>query len=100
MVKHLLKASMMYKLVRAYNYGRDLQYVKCAVLTIGIDKVWRHINIEHLSLTTWRAFMSFPLARGGFIYWVGKTVFLMMNVETEIVSQLPIPALCKKYQKS
>ncbi|XP_073274836.1 putative F-box protein At4g17200 isoform X2 [Primulina huaijiensis] len=94
-----VEASMKYKVVQPYDYSRGFEYVKCAVLTIGVDQVWRHIDIEHLSLTARRAFMSFPLVCGGFMYWVGETVLLIMNVDTEIVSQFPIPPFGKKYQK-
>ncbi|XP_073042949.1 uncharacterized protein [Primulina eburnea] len=82
-----VEASMKYKVVQVY---RGFEYVKCVVLTIGVDKVWRHIDIEHLSITTKKAVMSFPWVCGGFMYLVRETVLLMMNVETEIVSQFPL----------
>ncbi|KAL9177430.1 hypothetical protein ABFS82_01G057500 [Erythranthe guttata] len=63
----------------------------CAVLTVGVDKSWRNLLTEHLSV-------SEPLTTEGFVHWPhnegeGAYVFTL-NVETEIFTVTPVPQGC------
>ncbi|XP_075507212.1 uncharacterized protein LOC142543694 [Primulina tabacum] len=88
-----VEASMKYKVV--HTHGKTPHGVKTqiAVLTIRVDKVWRHIDIQHISLPAREALMSSPLVTGGYMHWICGTYILTMNVETEFIYQFPIPPL-------
>ncbi|KZV39833.1 hypothetical protein F511_15313 [Dorcoceras hygrometricum] len=65
---------------------------RVAVLTLGVDKVWRHIDIQHLSLKRMEApGMCSPLVTGGYIHWIIRFgCVLTLNVETETIRQFPM----------
>ncbi|XP_073311956.1 uncharacterized protein [Primulina huaijiensis] len=85
-----VEPSMEYKVVT--SYGRLFSAnIQCAVLTIGVDRIWRHIDIQHLSLTTRKALCSLPLTTGAFVHWIDKAVVLTLNMETETIHQFSHP---------
>ncbi|XP_073312078.1 putative F-box only protein 15 [Primulina huaijiensis] len=81
--------SMEYKVVT--SYGSTFGNIQCAVLTIGVDQVWRQIDIQHLSLTTRKALWSLPLTTGAFVHWIYEAVVLTLNMETETIHQFSRP---------
>ncbi|XP_073027033.1 uncharacterized protein [Primulina eburnea] len=90
--------SMEYKVVTSYDRLFSAN-VQCAVLTIGVDRVWRHIDIQHLSLTTRKALCGFPLTTGAFVHWIDKAVVLTLNMETETIHQFSHPPVGLIYGK-
>lgn len=69
------------------------QPTKVAVLTIGVDRVWRHIDVAQLSVTdNWR---SVPFVTGGYVHWICKTFVLTLNVESETIRSFPMPQFPK-----
>ncbi|XP_073036507.1 putative F-box/kelch-repeat protein At1g13200 [Primulina eburnea] len=97
-----VEASMEYKVVHAYCNESFNQCTQIAVLTIGVDKVWRHIDVQHLSRATRGPLMSLPWVTGGYIHWVSETFtfLLTLNVETETIRRFPlpeIPKICGKF---
>ncbi|KZV28842.1 nuclear transcription factor Y subunit C-2 [Dorcoceras hygrometricum] len=90
-----VEASMEYKVVDAFGLG-SFTTMRIAMLTIGVDRVWRHIDIEHLALTTGDAPRGFPLVTGGYVHWIGRTFVLTLNVETETFYKFPMPPLEKR----
>ncbi|KZV15083.1 F-box/kelch-repeat protein-like [Dorcoceras hygrometricum] len=91
-----VEASMEYKVVNACC-REPFTNKQIAVLTIGVDRVWRHIDIEHLPLTTRAAFRGFPLVTGGYVHWIGKTFVLTLNVETVTFCEFPMPRLEERF---
>lgn len=90
--------SMEYKVVTAYHYGFCTN-IQCAVLTIGVDQRWRHIDIQHLSVKTRGVFWTLPLTTGGFVHWTHNDFVLTLNLETEIIHQFPRPPVVLIYGK-
>ncbi|KAL9169145.1 hypothetical protein ABFS82_04G060300 [Erythranthe guttata] len=85
-------ASMHYKVVVAYTY--PYLQVRCAILTMGVDKFWRDVCTEHLPPESKFYVTNNPIATEGFIHWVppdGQTRILTLNVETETITQYPVP---------
>lgn len=64
-------ASMEYKAVLTYSYSCDrvTNVQCCAILTVGKDRYWRHINTYHLPITAREFFISSPVVAGGSIHW-------------------------------
>ncbi|XP_073152789.1 F-box protein At5g07610-like [Henckelia pumila] len=86
------EASMEYKVVQARHCGLfPSKSQNIEILTVGVDRVWRRIDVEHLSLISREAFISKPLVTGAFIHWIGTTFILTLNVETETIFQFPLP---------
>lgn len=88
-----VEASMKYKVVHTHGDVPNGVRTQIAVLTIGVDKVWRHVDLQHISCSAKEALMSSPLVTGGYMHWIRDTCILTMNVETEIICQFPIPQL-------
>ncbi|KAH6755920.1 hypothetical protein C2S53_007046 [Perilla frutescens var. hirtella] len=99
-------ASMVYKVVQPHgqsymvyeNNGRRLStslHVHLAILTVGVDDSWRHVQLQHLPKTFRRLLTQPPLITEGFVHWVwgdapSQRVWTM-NVETEIIAQTDFP---------
>ncbi|KAI3468627.1 hypothetical protein Pfo_025290 [Paulownia fortunei] len=88
-------ASMEYKVVHIYDCDGNSKVWRCAILTVGVDSSWRHVHTEHLSLTAKELLRSIPLITEGFMHWadgsIHSTHVLTLNVETEIITQSPVP---------
>ncbi|CAA0828476.1 Unknown protein [Striga hermonthica] len=82
--------SMEYKVVLPILTG-PFTKEKCYILTVGVDKSWRAVDLGHLSSKATRAFMSTPVITEGFIHWftVYSNIGLTLNVETEIFTETP-----------
>ncbi|KAK6142929.1 hypothetical protein DH2020_023277 [Rehmannia glutinosa] len=95
--------SMEYKVVNTcyfMNGNTDEFEHDCAILTVGVDKSWRRVNIQHLSLTAKELLKRTPFATQGFVHWAQNNLrvvngepqyILTLNVETEIFTQIPVP---------
>ncbi|GFP99265.1 hypothetical protein PHJA_002070400 [Phtheirospermum japonicum] len=87
-------APMQYKVVRTcyLEIGNPFSRKFCAILTVGVDNSWRLVDTQHLSLTAAELFSSCPLVTGGFVHWArGDGFVLTLDVETEIITQIPVP---------
>ncbi|KZV39828.1 F-box/kelch-repeat protein [Dorcoceras hygrometricum] len=93
------EASMVYKVVHARDHNMFPGAPKIAILTLGIDRRWRHIDINHLSLTSRAALMSSPMVTGVYIHWIAETFVLTLNVETETICEFPLPQLETKVRR-
>ncbi|CAA0809552.1 Unknown protein [Striga hermonthica] len=78
------KASKAYKVVLAYRI--DWESDAClAILTVGVDKSWRHLDLatdQYLTEYT----LSRPLVTEGFIHLIFGGIVVTLNVETEVMS--------------
>ncbi|KAL3615574.1 hypothetical protein CASFOL_041235 [Castilleja foliolosa] len=87
-------SSGVYKVVRKNSVLTDLW---CSIMTVGVDTDWgRRVSIEHLSPKAKELFQGFPLTTLGFVHWTKKDCsecVLTMNVESEIITQIPGPRL-------
>ncbi|XP_073017349.1 F-box protein At5g49610-like [Primulina eburnea] len=90
-----VESSMEYKMVRMCRDESIVQKTRIAVLTIGVDEVWRHIDINfcHSQLS----FIWFLFVTGGYVHWTSIEYVLTLNVETEIVRRFPAPQLPKMF---
>ncbi|KAL3615383.1 hypothetical protein CASFOL_041044 [Castilleja foliolosa] len=83
--------SMEYKVVKLYLNREDNQ-LGCIILTVGVDESWRPICTQHLSLEAKENLTSSPLTTEGFLHWAkGGNYVLTLNVETEIITEYPVP---------
>ncbi|KAK6120563.1 hypothetical protein DH2020_045694 [Rehmannia glutinosa] len=104
--------SMKYKVVRTFyltNGNTDqleqgyVEIAYAAILTVGVDKSWRCVNIEHLSLAAKELLVNNLFTTEGFVHWAqnGNVIVskgepqyvLTLNVETEIITEISVP-LC------
>ncbi|XP_073126211.1 uncharacterized protein [Henckelia pumila] len=84
------EASMEYKVVRV-RVGNLGSIVQIVVLTIGVDEVWRCIDV-HLVLPSEILIASMEMqVTGGYVHWFGKNFILTFNAETEAVRLFPRP---------
>ncbi|XP_073127605.1 putative F-box/kelch-repeat protein At1g13200 [Henckelia pumila] len=88
-----VEASVEYKVVYARGNKRYGKPTQIAVLTIGVDRVWRHIDIGHSSQAIRRIV---PIVTGGYVNWMGKTYVLTLNVESETIRWFPIPSFLRR----
>ncbi|KZV39830.1 hypothetical protein F511_15310 [Dorcoceras hygrometricum] len=87
-----VEATMEYKVACMIDVSPLFARTHIAVLTVGVDKVWRYIDIKHLSLETRLAYFSVkPIVTGGYVHWISRTFVLTMNVETESFRLFPVP---------
>ncbi|KAK6142931.1 hypothetical protein DH2020_023279 [Rehmannia glutinosa] len=89
--------SMEYKLVYTcyFRNGNSVSERSCAILTVGVlDKSWRCVRTEHLSLAAKKQFHVKPsMVTDGFVHWaLTNTYVLTLNVETEIITQTRVPS--------
>ncbi|EYU29245.1 hypothetical protein MIMGU_mgv1a025344mg, partial [Erythranthe guttata] len=93
-------ASMEYKVVIISDshdmYGTaPAALLGCVIATVGVDKSWRCVRIQHLSLESKELFKNVPLTTEGFLHWtsgeVGTTRMLTLNVETEVITEIRVP---------
>ncbi|KAK2974970.1 hypothetical protein RJ640_009129 [Escallonia rubra] len=83
-----------YKVVHTYT---DINGNFCfEILTVGVDKAWRPVRTEHLCCANLRTLCSISACIGKFMYWAGGSslCILSLDVETEMISLLPIPKGC------
>ncbi|KAL3630682.1 hypothetical protein CASFOL_023666 [Castilleja foliolosa] len=77
-----------------YDENRDLGL---SIMTVGVDTDWeRCVSTQHLSLKAKKLLKEFPLTTRGFVHWVENNCtehVLTMNVESEIITQIPGPYL-------
>ncbi|XP_073148028.1 uncharacterized protein [Henckelia pumila] len=92
------EASMEYKVVHAFTLQLRTPPNKIAMLTVGVDKVWRQIDVEHLPLTTRIALKTLPLVTGGYVHWIGESFVLTLNVETETFCEFSMPPLLQRFR--
>ncbi|KAL3625062.1 hypothetical protein CASFOL_031730 [Castilleja foliolosa] len=97
-------ASKEYKLVCPFSRKSKLRD-DIAIFTVGVDNDWkRRVNIEHLSQVPRfgiRLLQGKPLCTEGFVHWatrrrlrvMGESEYVLtLNIETEIVTQFPVPS--------
>ncbi|KAK6164398.1 hypothetical protein DH2020_001262 [Rehmannia glutinosa] len=84
-------ASMEYKVVVTHDPDGVLKGQRCAILTVGVDKSWRNVPTEHLSLEARKVFNKGPLITEGFMHWAMGGGVLTLNVETETITETPAP---------
>ncbi|XP_073051470.1 uncharacterized protein [Primulina eburnea] len=76
------EASMKYKAVRlVIRNSRSF----ISVLTIGVDNVWRYLDMQHLSKLAREALSNCPFATHGYVHWIGEFRVVTLNLETEII---------------
>ncbi|XP_075498876.1 F-box protein At5g49610-like [Primulina tabacum] len=83
------EASMEYKVVYACGEEFLNPRTRIHVLTVGVDKVWRCIDINPFDGIAYRS----PFVTGGYVHFIGQTVVLTFNVETEAVCRFSLPQL-------
>ncbi|XP_073275276.1 uncharacterized protein [Primulina huaijiensis] len=76
------EAAMKYKAVRSFfRYSRS----GISVLTIGVDNVWRHLDVQHLSKLGRETLFYYPFATYGYVHWIGESRVVTLNLDTEII---------------
>ncbi|CAA0829135.1 Unknown protein [Striga hermonthica] len=85
-------ASMEYKVVIFYPPDKTPRAV-CHILTAGVDKTWRDVDLGLVSKEASMAFYNIPLVTDGFIHWNHPCThhLLTLNVETETITETPSP---------
>ncbi|CAA0828474.1 Unknown protein [Striga hermonthica] len=85
-------ASMAYKVVLPISPGGGMKE-KCYILTVGVDKSWRAVDLGHLSIEVTLALRFPPVITEGFIHWLRaeNNTVLTLNVETETITKTPGP---------
>ncbi|KAL8063931.1 hypothetical protein ABFX02_01G058100 [Erythranthe guttata] len=81
------EASNQYKVVVMGFYIFEPSGIEsCVILTVGVDKSWRRVDIKHLDIDR-------CLSTQGFIHWTrsDRTCVANLNVETEIITETPVP---------
>ncbi|KAL3615572.1 hypothetical protein CASFOL_041233 [Castilleja foliolosa] len=91
-------SSRAYKVVCASYSPFDRKHgLVCAIMTVGVDTDWRcRVNTQHLSLKAKELLKESLLTTRGFVHWVRNDCpesVLSMNVESEIITQIPGPCL-------
>ncbi|KAL8063952.1 hypothetical protein ABFX02_01G059400 [Erythranthe guttata] len=86
-------ASTTYKVVNWYHEYDNPEDRGCVILTVGVDKSWRLLHTQHLSLATRIIFNIRPLTTEGFVHWATtkSTHVLSLNVETEVIKEILVP---------
>ncbi|KAL3615642.1 hypothetical protein CASFOL_041303 [Castilleja foliolosa] len=87
-----------YKVVSSLYSDRENRDLVCVIMTVGVDTDFvRRVSTQHLSLKAKEFLYWFPLTTPGFVHWVPRnSIFecvLTMNVESEIITQIPGPCL-------
>ncbi|KAL9177450.1 hypothetical protein ABFS82_01G058700 [Erythranthe guttata] len=86
-------ASMSYKVVSGSTQYDKPEELGCVIWTVGVDKSWRTVCTEHLSLATRRILNTTPLTTEGFVHWSSPESghILTLNIETEVITEIPVP---------
>ncbi|EYU23298.1 hypothetical protein MIMGU_mgv1a009193mg [Erythranthe guttata] len=87
-------ASMEYKVAQTFSSRLRYPFVRgCAILTVGVDKFWRHVDTENLSPIGREILRGIPLTTEGYFHWTHRegTRVLTLNVETEIITETLVP---------
>ncbi|CAA0809528.1 Unknown protein [Striga hermonthica] len=84
------EASKAYKVVVAYSDGGIKPHVRRAILTVGVDKSWRHLATDHLTMCN---LIGEPLVTEGFTHSIFGDAVLTLNVEIEVMTKTltPVP---------
>ncbi|CAA0838455.1 Unknown protein [Striga hermonthica] len=87
-------ASMEYKAVIFYPPD-GIYCAICHMLTAGVDKTWRDIDLGLISSDALKAFHNTPLVTEGFVHWQNHRTHhvLTLNLETETFTETPAPLL-------
>ncbi|KAH6835008.1 hypothetical protein C2S53_003785 [Perilla frutescens var. hirtella] len=95
-------ASMEYKVVQTHLTPSGPRVMHLAILSVGVDNSWRHVEVEHLADYVRGLFYYTPLITEGFMHWTSYSheKVLTMNVETEIITQTNAPTSIHKYYLS
>ncbi|KZV48079.1 F-box/kelch-repeat protein-like [Dorcoceras hygrometricum] len=81
-----VEATMEYKVACMIGIAPLFERTHIAVLTVGVDKVWRYIDIKHLHLETRLASFSVkPIVTGGYVHWISRSFVLTINMENETI---------------
>ncbi|CAA0842065.1 Unknown protein [Striga hermonthica] len=86
-------ASMEYKVVIFCPPNKTFRPV-CHILTAGVDKTWRDVDLGPISSEeASRSFRNPPLVTEGFVHWKHPRThhLLTLNVETETITETPAP---------
>lgn len=84
------EASMKYKVVRSC---RPKSSWCVGLLTLGVDKEWRYIDIKHTSMLAQSVLRvgSATCYSRGYVHWIDTFFVLTLNVETEIIYEFAKP---------
>ncbi|KAK6158373.1 hypothetical protein DH2020_005687 [Rehmannia glutinosa] len=87
---------MEYKVVHPYDCQDGDASIRCAILTVGVDDYWRHVQIEHLFVSARKLLIGTPLITEGFMHWCGyrRNFLVTLNLETETIRQILVPQSC------
>ncbi|KAL3615065.1 hypothetical protein CASFOL_040726 [Castilleja foliolosa] len=92
-----IASSSVYKVVAVSYPTRCDRDLLCAIMTVGVDTDWRRrVSTQHLSFQAKKLFYWSPLTTPGFVHWAEddySECVLTMNVESEIITQIPGPCL-------
>ncbi|CAA0809532.1 Unknown protein [Striga hermonthica] len=83
------EASNAYKVALAYTVGIKRWDARRAILTVGVDKSWRHLATDHLTESS----LSLLVVTEGFIHSIFGDTITTLNVETEVMTETwaPVP---------
>ncbi|CAA0809556.1 Unknown protein [Striga hermonthica] len=88
-------SSKAYKVVLAYRTDRESDVCQ-AILTLGVDKSWRHLETDqYLTEST----LSRLMVTEGFIHLIFGDTVLTLNVETEVMMETRAPIFSKNPSK-
>ncbi|XP_073131662.1 uncharacterized protein [Henckelia pumila] len=82
-----VEASMKYKVVHKPSSWK----MQLEVMTIGVDSVWRRIDIKNVPREAMEDLMPSSLVTGAYINWIGTSFVLTFSVETETFCRFPFP---------
>ncbi|KAL3615643.1 hypothetical protein CASFOL_041304 [Castilleja foliolosa] len=90
-------SSRVYKVVSVPYSDQEYIGLVCVIMTVGVDRDFvRRVSTQHLSLKAKELLYKSPLTTPGFVHWVRNGIseyVLSMNVESEIITQIPGPCL-------
>ncbi|KAL3615641.1 hypothetical protein CASFOL_041302 [Castilleja foliolosa] len=86
-----------YKVVSVPYSDKKYSGLVCVIMTVGVDTDFvRRVSTQHLSLKATELLNGLQLTTQGFVHWVRHDIseyVLTMNVESEIITQIPGPCL-------
>ncbi|KAL3630683.1 hypothetical protein CASFOL_023667 [Castilleja foliolosa] len=90
-------SSRAYKVVCIPYFDDENIDLGLSIMTVGVDTDWgRRVSTQHLSLQAKRLLKGFRLFTRGFVHWVQHDCMecvLTMDVESEIITEIPGPCL-------
>ncbi|KAL9142765.1 hypothetical protein ABFS82_14G192400 [Erythranthe guttata] len=87
-------ASNQYKVVRTYKLNKVDKLSYCDIVTVGVDKSWRRVCIQHLSPESRLLLRRESVTTEGFVHYMHRfdnNHVLTLNVETETITEYAIP---------